>query len=143
METHILRKAGQHGLPLGRTHRFADLTADLQERIIEAVGARAQGRPVLAFVDSPPRWTLLTTREVTCQDKGQLLVVGIRDLASVSNDSQPPQGASPEEIGRWKGSWEYLGVVNRSGGRGALWVPCGGEAYALWNILLPYTRADR
>jgi ribosomal protein L40E len=35
--------------------------------------------------------------------------------------------------------WEYLRPVDKVG-EAVVWVPYGGEAHALWNILLPYTR---
>jgi hypothetical protein len=141
VQARILHNAGRHGLPGGRTYRFEDLEPELREGMLTAAGDRLRGRPVLAFVDCPARWTLLTTREVISRHAGQLVVVSTRDLASVSNASEPPVGASREEFGRWKGSWEYLWVVDRNGGEGLVWVPCGGEAYALWNILLRFVRS--
>ena len=143
MAERILFKAGQHRLPGGQTHHFEDLEPGLQKEILARAGNRLLGRPVLAFVDSPARWTLLTSREVACLDQGQLRAVNIRDLASVRSDSEPPAVASVEETGRWKRSWEYLRLVDQSGRAQVVWVPCGAEAYALWNILLPYARAGR
>jgi hypothetical protein len=143
MQARILKRASKHGLPDGRTHRFQDLEPGLRDSILAVAGDRLEGRPVLAFVDSSARWTLLTTREVISHHSGRLVVVSLRDLTSVGNVSEPPRNVSLEEFGRWKGSWEYLGVADRLGGAGLVWVPCGGEAYALWNILLPFTRTRR
>src|SRR5262245_5218354 len=66
VERRILFKVGQHGLPRGRTFQFQDLCHELQLEIRAAAGSSLRGRPVLALVDSPSRWTLLTTREVIC-----------------------------------------------------------------------------
>jgi hypothetical protein len=143
MEARILAKARKHRLPGGRTQRFQDLAPERQAEMKEQAGSQLRGRPVLAFVDSSSRWTLLTTREVICQDTGGLRAVKIGELASVANASEPPAGATLEEVGRWKGSWEYLRVVDRGCHASLIWVPCGGEAYALWNILLPYASGAR
>jgi hypothetical protein len=137
----MVYRAGKHRLPGGRTHRFEQLEPALQRQILEAVADGMRGRPVLAFVDSSERWTLLTTREVVCREHGHLRGMSIRNLATLGSDSRPPEGSSLEEVGRWKGSWEYLRLVHRDGTSQTVWVPCGGEAYALWNILLPFARA--
>jgi hypothetical protein len=55
---------------------------------------------------------------------------------------QPVEPVTPEEIGLWKGGWEHLRVIGRRGSVAIVWVPCGGEAYALWNILLPYAQGN-
>ncbi len=138
LEARILYIARRHGLPAGRTHRFADLAPGLQESMRR--GGPLSGRPVLAFVDSPARWTLLTTREVVSQDNGRLWRVALLGLSSVGNASEPPEGLTPEEFGIWKGSWEYLRIAGGDGQAGVVWVPPGGQAYALWDILLKFTR---
>jgi hypothetical protein len=140
IESRILKRASHHGLPACRTFRFEDLKPGFQEEILTAAGKQLRGRPVLAFVDSPQRWTLLTTRAVLGLDRGRLWSVDLQDLTVVTNASKPPVGASTEEVGRWKGSWEYLRLEGRNAGVGVVWVPCGGQAYALWNILLAFTR---
>lgn len=143
MQARILKKARGHGLPSGQTHRFQHLEPERQESILAVAGDRLRGRPVLAFIDSSARWTLLTTREVISHHGGQFVMMNISDLVFVSNASEPPVRASLEEVGRWKGSWEYLWVEDRNRCEGRLWVPCGGQAYALWNILLHLVRAKR
>jgi hypothetical protein len=140
MERRILHKASKHNLPSRRTQRFHDLASDIQSGIRAIAAEKMQGRPVLVFFDSRDRWTLLTTREVIGLDDGRLRAMNIDDMVAVGSKSHPPRDASAEEIGRWKSSWEYLRVADRQGAEAVLWVPCGGEAYALWNILLPYVR---
>lgn len=144
-EARILIKLRKHGLPGGRTHRFGDLAVGHQEAIQCAASTQLQGRPVMVCMGSLDRWTLLSTREVICNDSGELRKVVLRELRSVESvhDFEFPSGGSDEEIARWKGSWEYLKVVDRYRRKHLIWVPCGGEAFALWNILLPYTRARR
>ena len=143
MERRILFKASRHNLPSRRTHRFHDLAPEIQNEIRETVGATMQGRPVLEFFDSRIRWTVLTTREVLGLDEGRLRAMSIDKLVSVGSQSHPPAGASSDDIGLWKRSWEYLRIADRDGSEVVVWVPCGGEAYALWNILLPYVRGKR
>jgi hypothetical protein len=140
MEHRILHKASKHHLPGRRTHRFQDLAAELQNEIRTIGAERIQGRPVLVFFDSRERWTLLTTRELIGLNAGRLRAMAIADMVSVGSESLPPRGASGDEVNRWKSSWEYLRAADRNGVEAVVWVPCGGEAYALWNILLPYVR---
>ena len=64
-------------------------------------------------------------------------------MVTVGSASHPPEGATIEEVRTWKSSWEYLRVADRQGTEAIVWVPCGGEAFALWNILLPYVRGKR
>src|SRR5262245_15892267 len=123
MESRILFKASQHNLPNRRTRRFQDLALEIQSEIREIAGKAMVGRPVLVFFDSRMRWTLLTTREVIGWDEGRLRAVGINDMASVGSKSQPPDGATAEEIGLRKSSWEYLRVVDRHGAEEVVWVP--------------------
>jgi hypothetical protein len=137
MERRILYKASRHNLPGRRTHRFRDLAPEIQNEIRQTVGEAMCGRPALVFFDSRVRWTLLTTRDVIGLDEGRLRAMSIDDMVSVDSNSHPPEGATSEEIGFWKTSWEYLRVADRHGSEAIVWVPCGGEAYALWNILLP------
>jgi hypothetical protein len=136
-------RAKRHNLPAGRAYHFEDLTPEFQETIRAVAADRLKGRPVLVFADDPTRWTLLSTREVVGLDRGQVRMMRLCELASVGSASEPPLVASQEEIGRWKGSWEYLRLVGRGGEVSVVWVPRGGEAYALWNILLPHARANR
>ncbi len=138
MERRLLARAGKHSLPGRRTHRFPELAPEVQREIRETAGEAIRGRPVLVFHDSRVRWTLLTTREVVGWDEGRLRAMPIDDMVSVGSQSPPPARATAEEIARWKSSWEYLRVVDRHGAEAIVWVPCGGEAYALWNLLLPY-----
>lgn len=140
MERRILYKASKHNLPSRRTLKFQDLQPEIQSEIRKAAGEQIQGRPVLVFFDSRERWTLLTTREVIGLDAGRLRAMGIDDMVSVGSALRPPKGATSEEVDLWKSSWEYLRVADRHGIEAIVWVPCGGEAFALWNILLPYVR---
>jgi hypothetical protein len=145
IQARILTKVRKHGLPGGRTHRFDDLEAGYREAIQNLASTHLQGRPILVFMDSLTRWTLLSTREVICHERGELRKVALRELTSVENapDSEFPSGGTDEEIGRWKGSWEYLRLTDGTRRVVLIWVPCGGEAYAVWNILLPYARTGR
>src|SRR5262249_10354214 len=113
---------------------------ETQEAIRETAGVAMRGRPVLVFFDSRGLWTLLTTREVIGLDEGRLRIMSLDDMVSVGSKSHPPKNATAEEVSRWKSRWEYLRVGERQGAEAIVWVPCGGEAYALWNILLHYVR---
>jgi hypothetical protein len=138
-ERRILFKARRHNLPGQRTHRYHDLAPETQQELRETSGEAMRGRPVLVFYDSRMRWTLLTTREVIGLDEG-LRAMSIDDMVSVGSNSHPPEGATSEEIGQWKSSWEHLRVADARGTEAIVWVPCGGQAYALWNILLWFVR---
>jgi hypothetical protein len=139
----ILWKARKHRLPGGRTFLFSELPEDLRERVAAVAAGRAAGRPVLAFVDSPQRWTLLGTGKVVSLHGGQVHECRLDCLTDVGPRDHPPDGAAVEQAREWKGSWEYLRVCEGPGAVADLWVPCGGEAYALWNILLMFPRVCR
>jgi len=141
MDHRILHKAGRHNLPSGRTRRFPDVAPDIQSAIREIAGERIQGSPVLLFFDSRERWTLLTTRELIGLDEGRLRSMSIDEMVSVGSESHPLTNATFEEVHRWKSNWEHLRAADRHGAAAVVWVPCGGEAYALWSILLPYARS--
>lgn len=126
-----------------RTHPFEDLASDLQNEILQVAHDKIYGRVVLVFFDSSKRWTLLTTRELIGWEEGRLRWMPMEDMVSVGSASHPPADASTEEEGRWKATWEYLRVVNHRGKQVIAWVPCGNEAYMLWNILLPFVIAKR
>ena len=143
IEGRILNKVGRNKLPAGRTWRFRDIAPEMAEEIRRIAGYQIRGRPVLAFIDSPTRWTLLTSREVLSWDEGQLREMNIGNMVSVDSESMPPPEATLKEIEQWKSSWEYLRVVDRQGQAASIWVPCGGEAYALWNILLPFAQGNQ
>ena len=131
-EQRFLWKADQHHLPNRRTWKFQDLRPEIQHGIQEIAIGKLQGRPVLLFFDSLSRWTLLTTRELVSLDKALLRSMRIDDMSSIGPASRRKDGA--------KSNWEYLKVVDQQGNEVIFWVPCGSEAYAIWNILLPHMR---
>lgn len=135
-------KAAQHKLPYGRTRVFPDVEPELVHEIDDVIGKAVQGRPILVHVDSLSRWTLLTTREVLSCDNSRLARMKIEDIGSVGTESSPPSNASSKEVARWKSTWERLRLVDRQGVAAIIWVPGGPEAYAIWNILLPYARGN-
>ncbi len=138
LESRFLLKAAKNGLPSKRTWLFREVSPEMQKQVVEIIGDRFRGKPVLIFVDSPSRWTLLTTQCVFSWYKENLHEASIDDLIRVGADSKPPRHATSEEIDNWKVSWEYLRLVDAVG-VAVVWVPCGSEAYSLWNILLPHT----
>ena len=140
LEGRILHQASRHNLPSRRTFWFHDFAPEIQSEIRILAGETLRGRPVLVFFDSLARWTMLTTREVMGYSDGRLRSMSISDMTSVSSELEPPMGVTSEEMGEWKRTWEYLHVSDSQGSDSILWVPCGGEAYALWNILLMLIR---
>jgi hypothetical protein len=142
IERIILGKAARSNLPNYQTHLLQDLAPETQTAIRRIAGERIQGRPVLCSFDSTERWTLLTTREVIGFDEGRLRSMRIDDIRSVDSASQPPMEATLVEVRRWKVSWEYLRLKDRRGDQAVVWVPCGSEAYAIWNILLRFARSN-
>jgi hypothetical protein len=136
----ILWKAGKHGLPRGRTHLFADLPDDLRELFAAVAVERAAGSPVLALVDSRDRWTLLATRKVVSLHGEKFHECRLDRFYDAGPRDGCPPGATLDQAGQWKLSWEYLRVTDDTGAVADLWVPCGSEAYALWNILLMFPR---
>jgi hypothetical protein len=139
LERRFVLKAAKHGLPSKRTWLFREIAPEMQSLVNDKIGDRFRGRPVLIFVDSPSRWTLLTTQCVFSWYQERLHEASVDDLSEVGANSAPPQDGTTEEIHNWKVSWEYLRLVNNAGVT-VVWVPCGGEAFALWNMLLPLTR---
>ena len=136
VESRILWKA-RHALgrPSDRTFRFADLAGDLQEQLGAAAGRRGAGRPVLAFVGSAERWTLLGTEKVVSRHHGRDHAFPLRELVGVTPVDWPMPWWTPERVGQWKAGLEYL-CLRRSWWRSAVvWGPPGSGTFALWNIL--------
>ena len=140
IEKRFVFKAKKNGLPSKRTWLFHDLPVDMLQVIGHAAGDLLRGKPVLAFIDSPARWTLLTTRQVLSWYDNHLHHVLIDEMISVRSHAFPGAGATSEEIAHYKVTWEYLRLVQCEGTT-LVWVPCGEEAFALWNLLLPFVRS--
>lgn len=135
IENRILWKAGKHSLPSGHTHLFTDLPAADRGPFETAAAQSHLGRPILVFSGSPDLWTVLGTRKIMSQHHGRLHVFPLRQLVSVGPRDNPRPWWSNEQIRNWKGSWEYL-LLKRTWWRSStIWVPRGGEAFALWSIL--------
>jgi hypothetical protein len=143
VERRILWKAGKHCLPRGRTHFFSDLPDDLRAMFAEVAVERAAGRPVLAFVDSRDRWTLLATGKVVSLHGGKFHECRLDRLSSVGPRDGYGPDATIEQIRQWKQSWEYLRACDDTEAAAELWVPRGGEAFALLNILMMFPRVLR
>jgi len=135
IESRILWKARKFRLPGKQTHLFGELPNELRAQLAAVTAERGAGKPVLAFVDCPKRWTLLATVKVLSLHGGETYECRLERLSDVGPRDYFTPGASLDEIKEWKQSWQYLRVHDDSGAVADLWVPCGGEAFALWNIL--------
>jgi hypothetical protein len=96
---------------------------------------------VLAFGDSPERWSLLGTRKVVSLHDGETHEFRLEHLCTVEpwdRWDSTALGATMDGAKEWKRTWEFLRVRDNSGRITKIWVPCGAEAYALWNILLMF-----
>jgi hypothetical protein len=133
-EIGFVSRAGNHGTPESKTWLFRDLDQETRTMITDLIGDRSVGRPVLVFMDSGSRWTLLTTRRVISWYEEQLHEASIDELVSVGPDSRPPRSCTNEDMDMWSGSLEYLRLRDYSG-ETLIWAPRGEKVFALWSIL--------
>ena len=135
IEGRIVWKAKHHGIPCARTYLFGELSDDVAEYLLSEMAARDVGRPVLAFVDSLSCWTLLATKKAASQHDDEICECRLDQIEEVRPRDYFPRFSSEREVLEWKRSWEYLRIMESTGVACDLWVPCGKEAFALWNIL--------
>src|ERR1700722_8161668 len=115
LEKRFVFKAQKHGLPSKRTWLFRDLPFEMQRVIFDIVNDRLTGKPVLAFIDSPSRWTLLSTRQILSWYDGRLHHASIDGLITIRDAFRHPRGATEEEIDLYKSTLEYLRLVDSDG----------------------------
>ena len=135
IESRITWKAGKHNLPAGRTWLFTDLPPTDRSRFEAAAAKCDLGRPVLVFLESPDLWTVLGTKKIMSRHHERLQAFPLRQLVRVGPIDKPQHEWPVEQVRDWKRSWEYLSLKGTWWRKATIWVPCGGEAYALWSIL--------
>ncbi len=135
VEDRMIRGVSRSKLSNSRTWVFRTIVPEMQDEVRKVADNCIKGRLVLLCVDSLKRWTLLTTREVICWDDANLQTVSFEEMVRVGPATEPENGATGEEVTQWKLSWEYLQVVNVHKKEATVWVPCGSEAFLVWNLL--------
>lgn len=139
IESRFLRRGQEQGWPSGCFFHYRDVPLELHLAMRTIIGDRPLGSPVWAFVDSPSRWTLLTTRLVISWHDDQLHVASIDDLMSITSDSKLPRDSTSEEVDRFKFTLQFLRLVDANGSA-VIWAPPGSPTFGLWNFLLPYAK---
>lgn len=79
---------------------------------------------------------MIGTDGVVSRYAGQIHGCKLSEIADLHNRDPMPEGLSQEEHARWKSSWEFLRIIDRSGHDHDIWLPAGSEAFAFWSTLL-------
>lgn len=90
------------------------------------------GRPLLAFVDSDERWTILASEAIGSYYEGVLRSIAFHSHFRVAPINELIVRESGEEV---KQNLQYLKLKSGYFKSIYVWAPSGSPYFALWNIL--------
>jgi hypothetical protein len=108
------------------------IPADIIHQIAADCAPMLMGKPLIAFRESPQKWTVLTTELVASRHSSVIHSVnvgcGFQVDISLLNTSDI-------DLMNVKSTLQFLSLMSSDGSRTEIWAPQGAPCFALWSIL--------
>jgi hypothetical protein len=120
-------------LPLNNVALTGDaIPADTILEIAAACTPKVMGKPLIAFRESPQKWTVLTTALVVSRHSSLIHSVNVDCEFQVGMPLEHRSDCDPMNV---KSTLQFLSLISPEGLITEIWAPQGAPCFALWNIL--------
>jgi len=120
-------------LPVNNVALIGDaIPADTILEIAAACTPNVMGKPLIAFRESPQKWTVLTTELIASRHASAIHSVNVHCGFRVAFPFLNTYDCDPMNV---KSTLEFLPLISPDGSITEIWAPQGSPCFALWNIL--------